>query len=315
MIVCTIYCHTHIESGRRYIGQTKRTMERRWSQHVSQSKKRDGGWSYFANAIRKYGPDAFSHEVLEVCHSLEEANEAEEAWINSFSTCDPKFGFNVAKGGSHTPHPIKNPWDRPGYREKLCNAIKQKWEDPEFRASLMSPESVAKRSAKIKESHARPEVKEKISSGSRAGMTPEARQKISDARSGRKLSPETCAKISAASTAAQSSPEYKEMVSSRSKTQWQDPNFRKKHSESNKSSDPSVRAKIAASMLKSRRSGSSKFFGVCYHKTYGKWVASISANGKRHHVGTFPDEESAARAYDIKSRELFGDSAVLNFPN
>jgi hypothetical protein len=30
-------CHTHIESGRKYVGLTSRTMERRWSQHIIQA--------------------------------------------------------------------------------------------------------------------------------------------------------------------------------------------------------------------------------------------------------------------------------------
>ncbi len=38
----TIYCHMHIESGRRYIGQTKYSMMHRWNQHCAQAKKFEG---------------------------------------------------------------------------------------------------------------------------------------------------------------------------------------------------------------------------------------------------------------------------------
>ena len=146
----TIYCHIHIESGRRYIGLTQRTMSQRWSQHVSQSKHAKKLW-HFPNAIRKYGKDAFSHEVLEVCSTLEEANIREEFWIEHFKTRDSQFGFNIAPGGQHIPHPIRNPMDRPEFREKaLANLArandiprevraqraKELWKDPDFRERI-----------------------------------------------------------------------------------------------------------------------------------------------------------------------------------
>lgn len=131
----TIYCHTHADSGRRYIGLTSQTMMKRWNQHISKSKSsKDGRW-HFPNAIRKYGKDAFSHEILEIYDTLEAANLAEEKWINHFDTRDPEKGFNLAKGGEHKPHLIrKNPWDDPEYREKHCLITRNNWNNPEYRA-------------------------------------------------------------------------------------------------------------------------------------------------------------------------------------
>lgn len=170
----TIYCHTHIDSGRRYVGLTKKTFLQRWNQHVyTANKTKSGkGFSHFANAIRKYGKDAFSHEVLETCASLEVANLAEECWIELFDTRNPREGFNLTKGGAHTPHPIrKNPWDDPQYRESVSAALKARWEDPYFREksiqatrdSLGTPESKERRRAASKEVHSRPEVQRKLS--------------------------------------------------------------------------------------------------------------------------------------------------------
>jgi hypothetical protein len=137
-MVWTIYCHVHAESGRRYVGLTTRTWQRRWSQHVSQSERLSRkGWSHFANAIRKHGKEAFKHEVLETCVTLEAANAAEQEWIEKLGTRDPAKGFNLAKGGQHTPHPIKNPWDRPEYRRNSTAASQKNWSDParRFRVS------------------------------------------------------------------------------------------------------------------------------------------------------------------------------------
>lgn len=45
----------------------------------------------------------------------------------------------------------------------------------------------------------------------------------------------------------------------------------------------------------------------------GKWNAQISHRQKTVHLGCFTSIDEAAKAYDKKARELFGDYAVLNF--
>lgn len=45
------------------------------------------------------------------------------------------------------------------------------------------------------------------------------------------------------------------------------------------------------------------------------WGARIQKDGKRLYLGNFPTKEDAARAYDEKAKELFGEYAWLNFPN
>jgi len=61
------------------------------------------------------------------------------------------------------------------------------------------------------------------------------------------------------------------------------------------------------------RNGSSKYKGVCWHKTYKKWYSSIGKTGKRFYLGRFDNEIDAALAYDKKAKELFGEFAYLNF--
>lgn len=54
------------------------------------------------------------------------------------------------------------------------------------------------------------------------------------------------------------------------------------------------------------------FKGV--HKNHKRWQARISLNTKTMCLGTFDTPEEAARAYDAKATEIFGEFAKLNFP-
>ena len=61
------------------------------------------------------------------------------------------------------------------------------------------------------------------------------------------------------------------------------------------------------------RNASSAFKGVRWHKRDNVWTAQITLNKKYVHIGQFRDEMEAARAYDRKAKELFGEYARLNF--
>jgi hypothetical protein len=72
-------------------------MRVRWTSHLKAA--RDGSQLVFARAIRKYGPSAFTHEVLEEADTLDAANEAEQWWIAHFGSDDRALGYNVEPGG------------------------------------------------------------------------------------------------------------------------------------------------------------------------------------------------------------------------
>lgn len=61
-------------------------------------------------------------------------------------------------------------------------------------------------------------------------------------------------------------------------------------------------------------SGRTLFKGVTYQKHANKYKASIGCEGAPRHIGYYDDPVEAAKAYDRKALELFGEFARLNFP-
>ena len=96
-----IYCYTNIINGKKYIGQTKRSIQQRSGKE---------GYYYltkcpaFGNAIKKYGWENFNVEILKEQLSLEQANYWEQYYINYYHTWidDPMCnGYNLQKGGNN----------------------------------------------------------------------------------------------------------------------------------------------------------------------------------------------------------------------
>ena len=100
-----IYKWTHIESGRCYIGQSIRNPNQRRLEHISNSRYSKRTY-HFHNALKKYGLESFSWEVLEYANNIEELNLLEEKYIQNFDSIDN--GFNIRKGGGNRLHSLKS---------------------------------------------------------------------------------------------------------------------------------------------------------------------------------------------------------------
>ena len=71
-----------------------------------------------------------------------------------------------------------------------------------------------------------------------------------------------------------------------------------------------TRSQNAANSVRNRENLSSKYKGVCRHRH--RWQSSIKINGKYKHLGLFDTEEDAARKYNEKALEVYGEYAYLN---
>lgn len=94
---CGIYKITNLESGEVYIGQT-RDFKKRWYDHCKCGVGIDTpNNNKLYDAMRKYGLENFSFEVLEECDP-EDLNEKERFYISVYNSMD--FGYNGNVGNS-----------------------------------------------------------------------------------------------------------------------------------------------------------------------------------------------------------------------
>jgi len=96
-----IYKFTHISTGRCYIGQTIQDPNRRRSEHISDSRHTSKEY-HFHNALRKYGVDSFTFEVIATASTIDELNLLEEKYVKQFDSINN--GFNIRQAGGNKLH-------------------------------------------------------------------------------------------------------------------------------------------------------------------------------------------------------------------
>ena len=96
-----VYLIINLLDGKLYVGQTRRTVEIRWSEHVTYALRFAPGNPHLDAAIRKYGPESFSVETLATASTLEELDELEIFWIDRLGTLNRNLGYNLNSGGKH----------------------------------------------------------------------------------------------------------------------------------------------------------------------------------------------------------------------
>lgn len=127
----TVYCHTS-PSGKRYVGIT--------SHHRLNDRWRGGKGYYvnthFDNAIKKYGWDNITHEILESGLTMEQACEREKYYIALYDSANPQKGYNISLGGGahseSTKRKIgnahrgeKNYWHTHKHTEEYCRRMSE----------------------------------------------------------------------------------------------------------------------------------------------------------------------------------------------
>jgi len=173
-----IYLLTNTINGKQYVGQTSRGLDVRWYYHCYDAN--NGGTRHLCRAIRKYGADAFTREILEHT-TIEDVNERETYWIAELKT--QEHGYNMTEGGGGV-----RGWVASEEARAKMSAVRSGENHPLY-GKTHSAEARAKMSA-AKMGEKSPWYGKKLSA--------ETRAKISAAKAGKTFSTEHRAKLSAA---------------------------------------------------------------------------------------------------------------------
>lgn len=87
-----IYKIQNIKSGKIYIGQTKRSLEKRLQEHIRNKR------TPISKALRSVGSSGFIVTVIDHAHSHDELDEKERFWIKYYDCVVPN-GYNICEGG------------------------------------------------------------------------------------------------------------------------------------------------------------------------------------------------------------------------
>ena len=167
-----IYLATNQINSKIYIGKTIHSVEQRWSQHAGSA--RSGSTTYFHNAIRKYGADAFEISILETVDDPGVLNEREIHWI---ATLHPDY--NMTPGGDGITSGYKH---SDASRQRMSDAQKGRKHSDATRAKISDANTGHKRSDA---------TRQKISDAGRRRppISDATRAKMSAASKGRKMPP------------------------------------------------------------------------------------------------------------------------------
>ena len=107
----TVYKHV-TPSNKVYIGITSQPINRRWRNGKGYSTNK-----HFYRAILKYGWDNIQHIILFTNLDVNKAKQIEISLIREYNSTDPKYGYNITKGGDTRVVTDKT-------RKKLSKALK-----------------------------------------------------------------------------------------------------------------------------------------------------------------------------------------------
>lgn len=274
-----IYCIENTINGKKYIGKTSESFERRWYIHAWNLNKGSHSNRHLQNAWKKYGEENFKFYILMELPAIDFIlNIAENIFIIKFSSHESLGGYNLTMGGEGS-----SGWTpSEETREKISKANK---------GYKFSEERKQKHSKRMKEN---PPMLGKH-------LSPESKERIQLSLIGRKHSAETKEKLSIS---------HKGLLAGD-----KNPNFGRKRSEEEKRSvSEKLHREKHPNFGKKRKGSSSKYYGVIYDKRWGgKWLAKFTLDGEKVYIGSFKLEIDAAKAYDqyVINNNL---NNPLNFP-
>lgn len=80
-----------------YIGQTKTSFKKRWSEHIKDLSENKHCNIYLQRVWNLYGSECFAFKVLKACNEDDDLNKLEKYYIEKYNTYEE--GYNLTPGG------------------------------------------------------------------------------------------------------------------------------------------------------------------------------------------------------------------------
>lgn len=96
-----IYCLYNTITEKSYIGQTLKTIEFRWKQHLRDARRPKYAHYPLYRSIQKYGKMAFELIFITSVSTQEDADNLEKIWIILLQSRSHNCGYNVKEGGQY----------------------------------------------------------------------------------------------------------------------------------------------------------------------------------------------------------------------
>lgn len=96
--IYSVYLITNLVNGKIYIGKTKKSLEKRFEDHLNDGKDLSNT-RFLMNAIRKYGQENFKIELIETTPTEQDSYNRESYWIMEKRSHERNIGYNMIIGG------------------------------------------------------------------------------------------------------------------------------------------------------------------------------------------------------------------------
>lgn len=203
-----------------YVGQAV-NIQKRWIRHKRLLTKGKHHNQHLQNSWKKYGPELFEFEIIEICDKDMLLNH-ENYWITVLNSIQEGFNLKIASatwlGKQHTDE----------VKEKISRSNIGKIVSPETGAKI----SAAKKGKKLSDAH-RLQISERLKGNTYTkghNLSQEVRDKISASNRGKKRLPESIEnyKKAHADRSEEEKQRISEMNAERIRQRWQNPEQREK---------------------------------------------------------------------------------------
>lgn len=170
----SVYIHT-FPNGKKYVGVTCWKPELRWGANGCNYKN-----PYMVNAIKKYGWNNITHEIVAKGLTVDQASQMEIELIEKYNSADKRHGYNISLGG------VESKICSEQTKEKLRQANLGKVMSEESKRKISEYQKGKTKSEEIIANMIKAQ-KKNFANGNNAMHSAEVRKKVAEKLKGRKL--------------------------------------------------------------------------------------------------------------------------------